>query len=118
MNVSKVELNLGPFGLAVKEARKSKGMTREQLAEQIGLSVRHLAGIENNGWHPRIQVFFQLATLFDISVDQYFYPHSEPKTSTKRRQINATLDKLPESKLDIVQGTLDGILKCIDSSND
>ena len=37
------------LGQAIKKAREAKGMTREQLAEILGVAPRHLQSIENEG---------------------------------------------------------------------
>ena len=49
------KFDMRAFGQAVKEARENKGMSREQLAEVIGLSPRHTQYIETRGQHPSVQ---------------------------------------------------------------
>ena len=48
--------------------------------------------------------------MFNISVDEYFYPAENVVKSTARRQIETSLDLLSDSELKIIQGTIDGIL--------
>lgn len=60
-----------PIGQAIKEARKARGMTREQLANIVDYDIRHLQAVENEGQYPSIELFIQLITMFDISVDEY-----------------------------------------------
>lgn len=69
-----------PIGQAIKKAREAKGMTREQLAGIIGYAPRHIQAIENEGQYPSIELFIQLLTMFDVSVDEYI--HSD-KTAVK-----------------------------------
>lgn len=38
-----------PLGLAIKEARLSKGLTREQVGSMIQIAPRYLTNIENKG---------------------------------------------------------------------
>lgn len=56
------------FGQTIKEARKAKGISRNQLADRL-----NIASIENSGQHPSLQIFYELVTFFDISVDQIFF---------------------------------------------
>ena len=49
--------------------------------------------------------------MFNISVDEYFYPTKEVEKSTVRRQIENSLDTLTDEELLIIQGTIDGIMK-------
>ena len=37
------------FGEKLEELREGKNMTREQLAEQVGLTARHIAALERGG---------------------------------------------------------------------
>lgn len=71
---------------------------------------RHIADIENIGKHPSFQLFHDLVTMFNISVDEYFYPAKNIEKSTTRRQIDSSLDLLSDNELKIIQGTIDGIL--------
>ena len=40
------------FGQAIKAARKAKGISRNQLADQMNIAPRYIASIENSGQHP------------------------------------------------------------------
>lgn len=62
------------IGLAIKRAREASGMTQEQLAYIVDRAPRTIMYNENDGQHPSLNTFYQMVTLFDISVDQYFYP--------------------------------------------
>ena len=48
--------------------------------------------------------------MFNISVDEYFYPPEKVGKSIARRQIETSLDLLSDNELKIIQGTIDGIL--------
>lgn len=43
-NINDIDLDFDftPIGLAIKKARESKKITREQLVESLGISTRHL----------------------------------------------------------------------------
>ena len=97
------------LGQAIKEARTKQGLTREQAAGIIHIDPRYLTNIENKGQHPSLQVFYKLVTLFNLSVDQFFYPGIEPDKSTQRRQLDSVLDGLSDKDLIIVEATAKGI---------
>lgn len=107
--------NFGEFGKAIKEARTKREMTREQAAALIPIDPRYLTNIENKGQHPSLQVFYKLVTLFDLSVDQFFYPNAEPDRSTQRRRLDRMLDSFDDRDLIIMEATADGILKAKES---
>ena len=97
------------FGLAIKEARTKQGMTRDEASALIPIDPRYLTNIENKGQHPSLQVFYKLTTLFNLSVDQFFYPNTEPDKSTRRRQLDSVLDSFSDNDLIIMEATANGI---------
>ena len=60
------------FGLAIKEARLKRGLTREQVGALIEIDPRYLTNIENKGQHPSIQVLYDLVSLLHVSVDEFY----------------------------------------------
>ena len=104
-----------PLGLAIREARERAGLSRNDLGDKVFYGERHIADIENVGSHPSFQLFHDLVTMFNISVDEYFYPAENIVKSTARRQIETSLDLLSDNELNIIQGTIDGILKSRES---
>lgn len=99
------------FGLAIKEARKKQGLTREQVGAMIEIDPRYLTNIENKGQHPSLQVFYDLVSLLNISVDEFFLPASDLDKSTRRRQLEKQLDTLSDKDLIIMESVADGIIK-------
>ena len=98
-----------PIGQAIKKAREARGMTREQLAGIIGYAPRNIQSIENEGQHPSIELFIQLITTFDVSVDEYIFPEKEVKKSSVRRRLDAQLDKLNDRELSVIEATVNGL---------
>jgi transcriptional regulator with XRE-family HTH domain len=99
------------IGQAIKAARENKGVTREQLAEKLDLASRYIMSIENKGQHPSFQVFYELITMFDISVDEYLFPDKPVERSSRRRQFDGLLDSLDEKDLIVLEATAQGIAK-------
>jgi len=104
-----------PLGLAIREAREKAGLSRNDLGDKVFYGERHIADIENVGSHPSFQLFHDLVTMFNISVDEYFYPPEKVEKSTARRQIETSLNLLSDNELKIIQGTIDGILNSRES---
>ena len=88
MKQDKVKYDFKAFGQAIKEAKKAKGILRNQLADRLNIAPRYIASIENSGQHPSLQIFYELVTFFDISVDQIFFPAKAPDKTTQRRQLD------------------------------
>ena len=58
-----------------------------------------------------MQLLIQLATMFDISLDQYIFPDKSKGKSTARRQLDAMLDTLTDKELSVVEATVQGLCK-------
>jgi len=97
------------LGQAIKEARNAKGMSRNQLADKMNIAPRYIASIENSGQHPSLQVFYELVTILNVSVDQFFFPNKEVDKSTQRRQLESLLDEMDSKDLTIMTATANGI---------
>ena len=95
------DFDFTPIGQAIKKAREARGMTREQLSGIIGYAPRHIQSIENEGQYPSIELFIQLITMFDVSVDEYIFPDNEVKKSSVRRRLDAQLDNLDDKELSV-----------------
>ena len=105
------DFDFTPIGQAIKKARTSQGMTREQLARIIDYDPRHLQAIENEGQYPSLELFIQLVTMFNISVDEYIFPQKEVKKSSVRRRLDAQLDILDDRELSVIEATVNGLCK-------
>ena len=93
------------FGAAIKAARTGRKESRKKVCDEMFISPRYLANIENNGQHPSLQIFFELVSRYHISVDQFlFEDHADGKT-TARRQLDALLDGISDTGLRIVTAT-------------
>ena len=91
------------FGAAIKAARKEiRREPEKKVSDELYISPRYLANIENKGQQPSLQVFYDLVTRYHISVDQFFFPNSDAEKSTNRRQLDALLDGMSDKGLRIV----------------
>ena len=91
------------FGLAIKAARMEQGLTREQVGAKIEIDPRYLTNIENKGQHPSLQVFYDLVTLLNVSVDEIFLPTSDKVKSTRRRQLEQQLDTFDDKDMVVME---------------
>lgn len=99
------------FGLAIKEARKKQGLTREQVGAMIEIAPRYLTNIENKGQHPSLQVLYDLVSLLNVSVDEFFLSSDSLVKSSRRRQLESKIDNFTDADLVIMESVADGIVK-------
>ena len=99
------------FGLAIKEARKKQGLTREQVGAMIENDPRYLTNIENKGQHPSLQVLYDLVSLLNVSVDEFFLSSDSLAKSSRRRQLESKIDNFTDADLVIMESVADCIVK-------
>lgn len=87
------------FGQAIKAARTARKESRKDVSDAMNISPRYLTNIEN------LQIFYELVTRYNISVDQFFFPNRDTEKSTQRRQLDTLLDNISDKGLRIVTAT-------------
>lgn len=60
------------LGKKISELRKEKSFTQEELAEKLGVSPQAVSKWENDLSCPDIMLLPELASLFDVSIDEMF----------------------------------------------
>ena len=89
------------FEAAIKAARTEHRESRKKVGDEMYISPRYLANIENKGQHPSLQIFFELMLRYNISVDQFLFDKPAGK-DTQRRQLDALLDDMSDTGIRIV----------------
>ena len=105
------------IGNKIRELRKQRGITQEQLAESIGISFQAVSKWENNIALPDITLVPVLASYFGVSMDELFdfnlkeiehavriitekaYQYRESDPAESRRILEEGLKKYPENDI-------------------
>ena len=106
---NKFKLDFMPIGQDIKQAREARDVTREQLSEVTGYAPRHIQAIENEGQTPSVDFLFQLAEMFDVSLDRHIFKDRDTVKSSIRRRVDTLLDGLADKDLIIVEAVIKGI---------
>lgn len=64
---------MGNFGTTIKSLREKKGLSREELAEMVGVSISSIQMYENGERVPRDGVKIKIAEVFNTSVESIFF---------------------------------------------
>ena len=72
------------FGEKLEELREGKNMTREQLADQVGLTARHIAALERGERRPTLNTMEKLLRTLD-------------RKSTRLNSSHKTESRMPSS---------------------
>ena len=58
----------------IRERRKQRGLSQEELAKRCGVSRQTVNAIENNKYDPTLALAFSLAREPQVTVDELFTP--------------------------------------------
>lgn len=60
------------LGKRIKEIRKHKGLTQEQLSEMIDIETSSLSGIESGRFFPSLHVLDKMSSVLEIELVEFF----------------------------------------------
>ena len=60
------------LGKRIKEIRKSKGYTQEQLSEMIEIETSSLSGIESGRFFPSLHVLDKMSMILNVELVEFF----------------------------------------------
>ena len=69
------------FGEKLEELREGKNMTREQLADQVGLTTRHIAALERGERRPTLNTMEKLLRTLGAPTEWLIYPEVEEQNA-------------------------------------
>ncbi len=60
------------LGVRIKEFRKARGLSQEQLAEMVGIEQKHVSRLEVGKSYPTIDRLEKIAEALDIPIGRFF----------------------------------------------
>lgn len=57
----------------IRELRKEKSMTQEDLSQLVGVSRQSIVAIETGKYNPSLKLAFKIAKQFDCPVEHVFF---------------------------------------------
>ena len=85
------QIKIGTF---LKELRKAKGLTQEQLAEKLNVSSRTVSRWETGSNMPDISMLVQIADFYDVSIPEIIY--GERKSENMDQETRETAVAMAE----------------------
>jgi transcriptional regulator with XRE-family HTH domain len=82
------------IGEFLKELRKEKGLSQEQLAEEFNVSSRSISRWENGNTMPDISIIIELADFYDVDIRELL--NGERKSEKMDKELKETLEMVAE----------------------
>ena len=81
------------IGAFLKQCRKEKNLTQEQLAEKFGVSARTVSRWETGSNMPDLSILVELADYYDVEIKELL---DGERSSTMNKEMKETLDKVAD----------------------
>lgn len=94
---------------AIRQERKSKRITYEELAEMLDISPTRIKHIESGHRKPSIEILFEIARVLNLSLDGVVFPKDITQSDLTRGKIDRLLDSLDEDSLQFVLTVLEAL---------
>ncbi len=99
------------LGSRIKELRRNKGLSQDQLSEEIGIDPKHLSRIELGKSFPYMETLEAIAKSLQVELKDLFdFSHLESREIDKK-QIEELLDGLNQDKLRLVYKVVKSLVK-------
>ena len=100
------ELNYYAIGTRIRKYRKAQGITQEQLAEMIGISIPHMSHIETGNTKLSLTVLVLIAEALSVQTDSLIYDQPIVNNSVIKQEISELIDKCNSQQSKIILETV------------
>lgn len=101
----------GILGSRIREARKSKNMTQEVLAEKANIGTVYLGEIERGLKMPSLNVLIQIIEALDVSADYLLRFEISSGKNYVFDELTSKLEKLTPAQRKTVSDIIDAYIK-------
>lgn len=91
------------LGARIKEHRKARGLSQEQLAELIGIEQKHVSRLEVGKSYPTIDRLEKIALVLNVPMGSFFDTDSQSYDSEKASRLEQMIGELDSNYLNIIQ---------------
>lgn len=95
-------------GKRIKELRKQKKWSQEELAERAGISQSALSAIERGAKQPTVETLNSICNALNISLADFFSAEKSELSPALIELINVA-SKMPENKLKLISDFIKGL---------
>lgn len=92
--------------------RKKMGLTQEELAEKVELSVQHISRIETGYYIPSLKTFFMLASVLNLDLKAFGYM-LEVSTNPRKNKIIKNVANATDAELIFYENLMQAVTESL-----
>lgn len=104
------------LGDVVKNARKRKNLTQNEVADSIDVDVRTIINVENYKGNPKLEVLYPLIRSLKIDAREVFYPEMQ-RESPALRQLRLLVEDCSEEEAATIIPVLQSVISALREKN-
>ena len=97
------------FGKRLKELRKSKGFTQEQLAEKSGIEPPNISKLESGMHFPQPENIEKFANVLDVEIKDMFDFQHFSKRGDLSKKIKNYVDSAPQKEIEFLYKIIENL---------
>ncbi len=100
------------LGVRIKEIRKIRGLSQEQLSGKIDIDPKHLSRIESGRSFPSLDTLEKLANALQVEVKDFFeFAHEAKNTRELKAMISDLLKEVNDEQLRLAVKVLRALVR-------
>ena len=100
------------LGVRIKEIRKTRGLSQEQLSGKIDIDPKHLSRIESGRSFPSLDTLEKLANTLQVEVKDFFeFAHEAKNTRELKTMISDLLKEVNDEQLRLAVKVLRALVR-------
>ncbi len=103
--------NLKLFGKRIKELRKQKKLTQEQLGELVGIDYKQIGNIETGTYFTTMPTLEKIANALEVEIVELFNFNHNKNKDQLLKEIITLLENAQEEKIRFIYRIAKDILK-------
>lgn len=107
-------MNYCKIGQKIRKYRKAKGLSQEELAERIGISVTHMSHIETGNTKLSLPVFVDVARALEVQTDDLICEESSGRSAAEG-ELAEILSSCDTSQVRIILDVVKAIKTSLDT---
>lgn len=103
------------IGQRIRRVRKARGLSQEQLAEKVGISITHMSHIETANTKLSLPVLVSIAEELEVQTDMLLYDQLPQTTTTYANEVMEILDRCDAKQVRIIVDILKTVKQSLDT---
>ena len=103
--------DLKKIGSRLREARKAKQMTQEELAYEIDMTAPYIGMIERGQRVPRLETFLEIIEALNVTADQIICDAVKYGYQTRLAEYDKRIATLPKSEQERIFAVLEAMVR-------